>query len=166
MDSTGEDQTDRSRSGEGVRAAVIPIRPRMRVGAISEDDDNNLPPEVTTDEDNSQSGGGRPDSPRPFDGRKRQRSPSAELPLNPRTLPWSPKIRERDIEAFLEHERAKFFGFSLPNDRSSLAGLPRPIHESVRALEVRMRWTFKTLRVDQRRTPSRNTRISHWRSCK
>lgn len=135
--STGEDQPDRSSSG--VRAAVIPIRPRMRVGAISEDDDNNLPPEVKQKgmEDGADtSAEARPDSPRPFDGRKRPYSPNGETPINPRTLPWSPKIREKDIEAFLEHERAKFFGFSLPNDRTSLAGLPRPIHESLKALEA------------------------------
>lgn len=42
--------------------------------------------------------------------------------------------RQKDLDMFLEHTRAKFVGFQVKNDNSSLAGLPQPIHEGVRVL--------------------------------
>ncbi|XP_064486606.1 striatin-interacting protein 1 homolog [Ornithodoros turicata] len=53
-------------------------------------------------------------------------------------LPWTPKVRPRDIEAFLDNTRLKFVGFQLPNDQSSLAGLPEPIHEALKVLKQHM----------------------------
>ncbi|MEE6524371.1 hypothetical protein FKM82_023798, partial [Ascaphus truei] len=53
----------------------------------------------------------------------------------PKGLPWSPKVRERDIEHFLEMSRSKFIGFTLGHDTDTLVGLPRPIHESVKTLK-------------------------------
>eukprot|EP00062_Callorhinchus_milii_P006663 gi/632947441/ref/XP_007889047.1/ PREDICTED: striatin-interacting protein 2 isoform X1 [Callorhinchus milii] len=53
----------------------------------------------------------------------------------PRGLPWAPKVREKDIEDFLEVSRCKFIGFTLGNDTDTLVGLPRPIHESVKTLK-------------------------------
>ncbi|XP_055509311.1 striatin-interacting protein 1 [Leucoraja erinacea] len=53
----------------------------------------------------------------------------------PRCLPWTPKVREKDIEEFLEVSRCKFIGFTLGNDTDTLVGLPRPIHESVKTLK-------------------------------
>lgn len=50
-------------------------------------------------------------------------------------LPWTPKVRQKDIDQFLDTTRMKFVGFMLPNDRVSLAGLPLPIHEGVRVLK-------------------------------
>ena len=50
-------------------------------------------------------------------------------------LPWTPKVRPKDIDQFLDTTRIKFVGFMLPNDRVSLAGLPLPIHEGVRVLK-------------------------------
>ena len=38
------------------------------------------------------------------------------------------------MEQFLEHTRAKFVGFQVKNDHTSLAGLPQPIHEGVKVL--------------------------------
>lgn len=53
-------------------------------------------------------------------------------------LPWKPKVRQKDIDNFLDCARMKFVGYSLPGDRESLAGLPQPIHEGVKTLkEVR-----------------------------
>lgn len=51
-----------------------------------------------------------------------------------RGLPWTPKVRSKDVENFLENTRMKFVGFKLSDDTSSLAGLPNPIHEGVRVL--------------------------------
>ncbi|XP_077546429.1 striatin interacting protein isoform X4 [Haemaphysalis longicornis] len=53
-------------------------------------------------------------------------------------LPWVPKVRPKDIEAFLDATRLKFVGYQLPNDQTSLAGLPEPIHEGLRVLKQHM----------------------------
>uniref|UniRef100_A0A6Q2XQF4 Striatin interacting protein 2 n=1 Tax=Esox lucius TaxID=8010 RepID=A0A6Q2XQF4_ESOLU len=53
----------------------------------------------------------------------------------PKGLPWAPKVREKDIEHFLEISRNKFIGFTLGSDTETLVGLPRPIHESVKTLK-------------------------------
>ncbi|KAK1166879.1 hypothetical protein AOXY_G11500 [Acipenser oxyrinchus oxyrinchus] len=61
--------------------------------------------------------------------------PPSERVSFPRGLPWVPKVREKDIEHFLETSRNKFIGFTLGNDIDTLVGLPRPIHESVKTLK-------------------------------
>lgn len=50
-------------------------------------------------------------------------------------LPWKPKVRQKDIDMFLENARLKFVGYNLEGDRESLAGLPQPIHEGVKTLK-------------------------------
>ena len=37
-------------------------------------------------------------------------------------------------DQFLDYTRTKFVGFTLEGDRTTLAGLPQPIHEGVRIL--------------------------------
>ncbi|XP_068132062.1 striatin-interacting protein 2 [Hyperolius riggenbachi] len=54
----------------------------------------------------------------------------------PKGLPWAPKVREKDIENFLEMSRNKFIGFTLGQDTDTLVGLPRPIHECVKILKL------------------------------
>jgi hypothetical protein len=44
-------------------------------------------------------------------------------------------FRQKELEIFLEHTRAKFVGFQVKNDSGSLAGLPQPIHEGVKVLK-------------------------------
>ncbi|XP_069485686.1 striatin-interacting protein 2 isoform X2 [Ambystoma mexicanum] len=61
--------------------------------------------------------------------------PTTERVTFPKGLPWAPKVRERDIEHFLESSRNKFIGFTLGHDTETLVGLPRPIHESVKTLK-------------------------------
>lgn len=61
--------------------------------------------------------------------------PPTERVSFPKGLPWAPKVREKDIEHFLETSRNKFIGFTLGNDTETLVGLPRPIHESVKTLK-------------------------------
>ncbi|XP_018412749.1 PREDICTED: striatin-interacting protein 1 [Nanorana parkeri] len=51
-------------------------------------------------------------------------------------LPWAPKVREKDIEIFLESSRSKFIGYTLGSDTDTVVGLPRPIHESIRTLKL------------------------------
>ncbi len=43
-------------------------------------------------------------------------------------------MREKDLDQFLDYTRTKFVGFTLEGDRTTLAGLPESIHESVRVL--------------------------------
>ena len=53
-----------------------------------------------------------------------------------KTLPWKPKVRLTDLEAFLDQERKKFLGYGdLTNDLDTVIGLPYPIHESVKILK-------------------------------
>lgn len=52
-----------------------------------------------------------------------------------KVLPWSPKVRQKELDMFLEAIRMKFVGFALRGDRDSLIGLPHPIHESVKVLK-------------------------------
>uniref|UniRef100_A0A8B9F4B5 Striatin interacting protein 2 n=1 Tax=Amazona collaria TaxID=241587 RepID=A0A8B9F4B5_9PSIT len=69
--------------------------------------------------------------------------PAQRLPIErvsfPKGLPWAPKVRQKDIEHFLEASRNKFIGFTLGQDTETLIGLPRPIHESVKTLK-QVRW--------------------------
>eukprot|EP00096_Caligus_rogercresseyi_P013607 TRINITY_DN6234_c0_g1_i1.p1 TRINITY_DN6234_c0_g1~~TRINITY_DN6234_c0_g1_i1.p1 ORF type:complete len:849 (+),score=265.67 TRINITY_DN6234_c0_g1_i1:27-2573(+) len=55
-----------------------------------------------------------------------------------RILPWTPKVRMGDLDQFLEYSRVKFVGYSLRDDRTTLAGLPDPIHEAVKILKKHM----------------------------
>lgn len=61
--------------------------------------------------------------------------PSQSTLIIPRGLPWKPKVRQKDIDMFLDGARLKFLGYSLPGDRTTLFGLPEPIHEGVRTLK-------------------------------
>ena len=52
------------------------------------------------------------------------------------------------MELFLDHTRMKFVGFQVKNDQTSLAGLPRPIHEGVKVLKqvrIFVTLTFKMI---------------------
>lgn len=53
---------------------------------------------------------------------------------NSKSLPWQPKVRQKDLENFLDQSRQKFVGYSVQGDPDTLAGLPQPIHEGVRVL--------------------------------
>ena len=59
----------------------------------------------------------------------------SELPQLNKGLPWVPKVRQKDIDTFLDHTRLKFVGYVLPNDRTTTAGLPEPILEGISILE-------------------------------
>lgn len=68
---------------------------------------------------------------------KRFDSPPPPPPL-PRSLPWRSKVRQKDIDMFLDNVRVKFVGYSLPGDRQTIAGLPQPIHEGIEILKKHM----------------------------
>uniref|UniRef100_A0A8C4VZF8 Striatin interacting protein 2 n=1 Tax=Gopherus evgoodei TaxID=1825980 RepID=A0A8C4VZF8_9SAUR len=73
-----------------------------------------------------------------------QAGPAQRPPIErvsfPKGLPWAPKVRQKDIEHFLEASRNKFIGFTLGQDTDTLVGLPQPIHESVKTLKQVMQW--------------------------
>ena len=41
---------------------------------------------------------------------------------------------QKELDGFLDYTRMKFVGFKLQDDRTTLAGMPKPIHEGVRIL--------------------------------
>ena len=43
-------------------------------------------------------------------------------------------ILQKELDGFLDYTRMKFVGFKLQDDRTTLAGMPKPIHEGVRIL--------------------------------
>lgn len=75
----------------------------------------------------------------------RSASPLNDNVAIPRGLPWKPKVRQKDIDLFLDTARVKFVGYSLQGDRATLAGLPIPIHEGVKTLKevISLLYLFK-----------------------
>ncbi len=69
-------------------------------------------------------------------------------PVAPRSLPWTPKVHLRDLDSFLESTRMKFVGFTLNNDRTTLAGLPPPIHEGVDILKSHIYKSLAELQIE------------------
>merc|ERR1712013_546582 len=96
------------------------------------------------DDSGVESGFGR-DSPRPT-------TPPVAKQHVVRGLPWTPKVRQKDVELFLDNTRTKFVGFKLSEDSSSLAGLPPPIHEGAKILT---QYIYRSLAESQ---PSLKTR--------
>lgn len=88
-----------------------------------------------------------------------QHRPSTPTPMPapiPRGLPWKPKVRQKDIDQFLENSRIKFVGFNLQGDRESLAGLPQPIHEGVKTLKRHMYTSLAEIQIQREEEISRN----------
>ena len=57
-------------------------------------------------------------------------------------------MRQKDLDSFLDYTRMKFVGFTLKDDRTTLAGLPEPIHEGVRILNSHMYKSLAELQID------------------
>jgi len=76
----------------------------------------------------------RPSTPNPKPGPLNEEITSGLPSLN-KGLPWIPKVRQKDIDTFLDHTRMKFVGYVLPNDRTTTAGLPDPILEGIKILQ-------------------------------
>lgn len=71
-------------------------------------------------------------------------------------LPWEPKVRQKDVDMFLDVSRHKFLGYTLSNDRESEVGLPRPILEGIRTLREHMYVSLADLQVRREEEISRN----------
>ncbi|KAK7485103.1 hypothetical protein BaRGS_00023643, partial [Batillaria attramentaria] len=86
--------------------------------------------------------------------------PTPPRPATPsvvqKSLPWKPKVRQKDLEQFLEHTRAKFVGFQVKNDHTSLAGLPQPIHEGVKVLKQHLYVSLSELQIKREEEIAKN----------
>ncbi|XP_018578924.1 striatin-interacting protein 1 isoform X2 [Anoplophora glabripennis] len=82
--------------------------------------------------------------------------PSQSTLIIPRGLPWKPKVRQKDIDLFLDGARLKFLGYSLPGDRTTLFGLPEPIHEGVRTLKEHIYTSLAELQIQKEEEIARN----------
>ncbi|KAK8395960.1 hypothetical protein O3P69_005210 [Scylla paramamosain] len=94
----------------------------------------------------------QPPSPRPG-------TPVANHTTN-KGLPWTPKVRQKDIDSFLDNTRIKFVGFQLQGDRTSLAGLPQPIHEGVKVLSKHVYVSLSEKQIRQEEEMTKNP-LSH-----
>merc|ERR1711981_303375 len=74
----------------------------------------------------------------------------------PRVLPWTPKVRQKDLDTFLDYTRMEFVGFTLKDDRTTLAGLPQPIHEGVRILNTHMYRSLTELQIEREEEINKN----------
>lgn len=108
--------------------------------SLSRDDDDDLMDGLKVSDDESP-----PTPPRP------------STPTIPhRTLPWKPKVRQKDLENFLDHTRQKFVGFEVKNDHCSLAGLPQPIHEGVKVLKQHLYVSLSEVQVKREEEIAKN----------
>ncbi|CAG9828667.1 unnamed protein product [Diabrotica balteata] len=82
--------------------------------------------------------------------------PSPNSLILPKGLPWKPKVRQKDIDLFLDTARMKFLGYSLPGDRTTLFGLPEPIHEGVKTLNEHIYLSLSELQVQKEEEIARN----------
>ncbi|KAL1492319.1 hypothetical protein ABEB36_010580 [Hypothenemus hampei] len=74
-------------------------------------------------------------------------SPLPQHDVIPRGLPWKPKVRQKDINAFLDASRYKFLGYTLPEDPTTMFGLPEPIHEGIRILHQHVYVSLAELQI-------------------
>ncbi|XP_030746368.1 striatin-interacting protein 1 isoform X2 [Sitophilus oryzae] len=89
-------------------------------------------------------------------GYHHQMSPLPQHDLLPRGLPWKPKVRQKDIDAFLDTARMKFLGYTLPGDTTTLFGLPEPIHEGLNILKEHVYTSLSELQIQKEEEIARN----------
>ncbi|RWS07594.1 hypothetical protein B4U79_06421 [Dinothrombium tinctorium] len=96
--------------------------------------------------------GPRPASPRPAtpttnDNLNGDQPIHSQMNMFNKGLPWIPKVRQKDIDAYLDGIRMKFVGYVLPNDRSTTAGLPSPILEGIKILQQHLYISLSELQM-------------------
>lgn len=74
----------------------------------------------------------------------------------PKKLPWTPKVRQKDVDTFLDGVRMKFVGYTISGDRETLVGLPSPIHEGVKALKENIYISVSELQIQKEEEIYRN----------
>ncbi|XP_058806014.1 striatin-interacting protein 1 isoform X2 [Phymastichus coffea] len=76
--------------------------------------------------------------------------------VNEPALPWTPKVRQKDLDLFLDSSRLKFVGYKLQGDRESLAGLPQPIHEGLSTLKKHMYISLAEIQIRKEEEIAKN----------
>lgn len=90
--------------------------------------------------------------PRSFDNWMSEQPPMKTI----NRLPWEPKVRQKDVDQFLDLSRHKFLGYTLIDDRESIVGLPRPIREGIKTLKEHMYISLADLQVKKEEEIARN----------
>lgn len=83
-------------------------------------------------------------------------SPVSPMAQTSCRLPWTPKVRQKDIDQFLNYSRSKFIGFTIPGDVDNLVGLPQPIHESVKTLRRHIYTSLSDIQIKKEIEITRN----------
>ncbi|XP_064632355.1 striatin-interacting protein 1 homolog isoform X2 [Lineus longissimus] len=83
-------------------------------------------------------------------------TPCPGSPVESKGLPWIPKVRQRDLENFLEQTRSKFVGFQVRDDQNSLAGMPQPIHEGVKVLKQHLYISLSEVQIKREEEIAKN----------
>lgn len=71
-------------------------------------------------------------------------------------LPWAPKVRQKDIDQFLDISRTKFIGYTLQDDHTTLAGFPHPIQGGFRTLQRHMYVSLAEIQIKREEEIARN----------
>lgn len=121
-------------------------------GRNNGDNGNGFEQSNKENEDISQPRAGSPRPASPVPGNLRNRKAELDnlrttLLLNNKSLPWVPKARQKDIDLFFAQVRKKFIGYSLPDDRTTTAGLPMPILESIEVFKRHLYQSLSELQV-------------------
>ncbi|XP_016839671.1 striatin-interacting protein 1 isoform X5 [Nasonia vitripennis] len=85
-----------------------------------------------------------------------QMRPDTPPPVKAKGLPWAPKVRQKDVDSFLDISRLKFVGYKLQGDRESLAGLPQPIHEGLSTLKKHMYTSLAEIQIQKEEEIAKN----------
>ncbi|KAL7037234.1 hypothetical protein ACKWTF_009123 [Chironomus riparius] len=85
----------------------------------------------------------------------KQPSISAATTQHP-TLPWEPKVRQKDIYQFMDISRRKFIGYTLPDNCETTAGLPNPICEGINILKRHLYVSLADIQVKREEEIARN----------
>ncbi|KAG5678005.1 hypothetical protein PVAND_007716 [Polypedilum vanderplanki] len=87
----------------------------------------------------------------------KQPSIAASIPPSQHpTLPWAPKVRQKDIYQFMDISRRKFIGYSLPDNCETTAGLPKPICEGINILKRHLYTSLADVQIKREEEITRN----------
>ena len=75
-------------------------------------------------------------------------TPKAGSPRKP-GLPWAPKVKENQIEQFLQQAREKYFGYQIPGDLATTFCLPKPLELSLEALKRHLYKSLSEIQISE-----------------
>lgn len=131
-------------NGEGEQS--VDNQESNEIERTEESNDKNAEEKVDID---SSPASERPSTPVPKPNSDEDAEADTEVQNISKGLPWMPKVRHKDIDTFLEQARMKFIGFTLPQNRSTTAGLPEPILEGLRTLQKHLYISLSELQIQK-----------------